>query len=111
MICHSSPWQNEGRDVNMIRMIFKLLVLPIWLSMCLLSGLMDVILRLYSFCGGIFYTFLFLCLILALVSNQWTNLGILSVFMLGAIILTIFLGVVGGIIEVWKDRLKTFLNI
>ena len=110
MICHSSPWQNEGRDVNIIRMIFKLLVLPIWLSMCLLSGLMDVILRLYSFCGGIFYTFLFFCLILALVSNQWTNLGILSVFMLGAIIITVFVGVVGAIMEVWKDRLKTFLT-
>lgn len=110
MICHSSPWQNEGRDVNMIRMIFKLLVLPIWLSMCLLSGLMDVILRLYSFFGGIFYTFLSLCLILALVSNQWTNLGILAGFMLGAIILTVFVGALGAIIEVWKVRLKIFLD-
>ena len=93
----------------MIKMILKLLVLPIWLVLCLLSGLLDVVLRLYSLGAGIFYMFLFLCLILALVSNQWTNLGILSGFLVGAIILTVFIGIVGATIEVWKDRVKAFL--
>lgn len=35
----------------MIKMILKLLVLPIWLVLCLLSGLLDVVLRLYSLGG------------------------------------------------------------
>ena len=94
----------------MIKMILKMLVLPICLILCLLSGLMDVVLRFYSFCAGIFYAFLFLCLILALISNQWKNLGIISGFLVGAIVLTVFVGVVGATIEVWKDRVKEFLT-
>ena len=93
----------------MIRMILKLLLLPVCLILYLLSGLMDLVLRIYSFGAGIFYTFLFVCLILALVSKQWTNLGILSGFLIGALLLTLLIGVVGAIIEVWKDRIKTFL--
>lgn len=109
MICLSSPLQNEGKDINMIRTILKLLILPIWLILCLLSGLMDVVLRLYSLSAGIFYLFLIICFILALVSKQLTNLGILSGFLIGALLLTLLIGVVGAIIEVWKDRIKTFL--
>lgn len=109
MICHSSLWQNEGRDVNMIRMILKLLILPIWLILCLLSGVMDMVLRLYSLSAGIFYLFLIICFILALVSKQWTNLKILSGFLVGAIMITVFIGIVGAAIEIWKDRVKAFL--
>ena len=93
----------------MIRLILKLLVLPIWLILCLLSGLMEVVLRLYSFGAGIFYMFLIVCFILALVSKQWMNLGILSGFLVGAIILTLFIGIVGATIEIWKDRAKNFV--
>ena len=92
----------------MIRMILKLLILPIYLILCLLCGLMEMVLRVYSFGAGVFYTFLFVCLILALVSNQWTNLGILSVFLVGITITTVFVGIVGAIIEIWKDKAKAF---
>jgi len=108
MICLSSPLQNEGKDENMIRMILKLMVLPVYLILCLLCGLMDVVLRIYSFGAGIFYLFLFVCLILALISNQWANLAILSGFLVGIIIVTVFVGIVGAIIEIWKDRAKAF---
>ena len=56
------------------------------------------------------YTFLFVCLILALVSKQWTNFGILSGFLIGTTILTVLLAVVGSAIEVWKEKLKAFLS-
>lgn len=102
-------WQNEGRDVNMIKMILKLMVLPVYLILCLLGGLMDVVLRLYSFGAGIFYLFLIICFILALVSKQWTNLKILSGFLVGAIMITVFIGIVGAAIEIWKDRVKDFM--
>lgn len=94
----------------MIRMILKLLVLPVCFILYLLSGLMDLVLRIYSFGAGILYTFLFVCLILALVSNQWKNFGILSGFLIGATILTVLLGIVGAIIEVWKEKVKAFLR-
>ena len=94
----------------MLRMILKLLVLPVYLVLCFLCGVMDVVLRLYSFGAGIFYLFLFVCLILALISNQWVNLAILSGFLLGTLILTVFIGVVGAAIEIWKDRVKAFLS-
>ena len=110
MICHSSPWQNEGRDVIMIRMILRLLVLPAYLIVCLLCALMDVVLRLYSFGAGIFYLFLIICFILALVSKQWTNFGILSGFLIGTTILTVLLAVVGSAIEVGKEKVKAFLS-
>ena len=56
------------------------------------------------------YTFLFVCLILALVSKQWTNFGILSGFLIGTTILTVLLAVVGSAIEVWKEKVKAFLS-
>lgn len=93
----------------MIRLILKLLVLPIWLILCLLSGLMDLAMRLYSFGAGIFYLFLVICIIIALVSKQWMNLGILSGLLVCGLLLTVVIGVVGAIIEGWKDRAQNFI--
>ena len=94
----------------MIRMILKLLVLPVCFILYLLSGLMDLVLRIYSFGAGILYTFLFVCFILELFSKQWTNFGILSGFLIGTTILTVLLAVVGSAIEVWKEKVKAFLS-
>ena len=73
------------------------------------SGLMDLAMRLYSFGAGIFYLFLVICIIIALVSKQWMNLGILSGLLVCGLLLTVVIGVVGTIIEGWKDRAQNFI--
>lgn len=109
MICHNLRWQNEGRVNCMGRLILKIIALPVCLLLYLLGGIYDVGLRVYSLGAGIVYLLLFACVLLATVSGQWLSAGILVGIVFGLIVLTIGVGVIGAVIEVWKDKIKFFL--
>ena len=92
------------------RLLMKIIVLPVSLFLRLLSGVFEISLRLYSFCAGIVYLFLFICLILAIASGQWMNVGILVGITAGAVFVTVLVGIAGATIEVLKDKTKSLVG-
>ena len=106
MICHNLRWRNEGRSESMKKMILKIFALPVYLILCLLSGLLDIGLRVYCYGAGIVYWFLFICLLLAVICKQWLNVGIFVGIIGVAMLVTFWVGIVVATIEIWKDKLK-----
>lgn len=91
----------------MRKIILKIFAMPVYLILCLLSGLIDIGLRVYCYGAGIVYWFLFICLLLAVICKQWLNVGIFVGIIVVATFVTVLVGIVVATIEVWKDKLKT----
>lgn len=95
----------------MRKIILKILAMPVYLILCLLSGLIDVGLRVYCYGAGIVYWFLFVCLLLAVICKQWLNVGIFVGIIVVVMLVTVLVGIVVATIEVWKDRIGAFLVV
>ena len=93
----------------MVRVFLKVGAILVCLLLYLLGGIYDVGLRIYSLGAGIVYLLLFVCVLLAVVSGQWTSAGILVGIILGLVALTTFVGITGAVLEVWKTKIKFFL--
>ena len=93
----------------MVRVFLKIVAIPVCVLLYLIGGIFDVGLRAYSLCAGIVYLLLFACVLLAVVSGQCMNVGILVGIILGLVALTTFVGITGVVLEVWKTKIKFFL--
>jgi len=98
---------------NMIRLelkiLLKILVVPICIILCAVAILMKFIMHLYSYGAGLFINFIILCLVLAAITQEWQNFGILAGFLIAAILLTLCVGVVYSMILIWRDEVKDFI--
>ena len=79
------------------------------LLLYLLGGIYDVGLRIYSLGAGIAYLLLFACVLLAVVIGQWTSVGILMGIIFGMAVLTALVGITGTVLEIWKDKIRSFI--
>lgn len=93
----------------MIRFGLKILALPICFVLCVLGILSELLLNLYSYGAGLFINFIILCLILAAVTQEWMNFGILAGILLVAILLTLCIGIIYSGIAILKDSVKDFI--
>ena len=93
----------------MVRVFLKVGAILVCLLLYLLGGIYDVGLRIYSLGVGIVYLLFFVCVLLALESEQWTSAGILVGIILGMFVLTALVGITGAVLEVWKTKIKFFL--
>ena len=94
----------------MVRVFLKVGAILVCLLLYLLGGIYDVGLRIYSLGAGIVYLLLFVCVLLAVVSGQWMNVGILVGIILGLVALTTFVGITGVVLEVWKNKIRSFIT-
>ena len=91
------------------RLILKIIAVPVCILLYLLGGIYDVGLRVYSLGAGIVYLTLFVCVLLAVISGQWMNAGILVGIILGMVVLTAFVGITGAAFEIWKTKIRNFI--
>ena len=95
----------------MVRVFLKVGAIQVCLLLYLLGGIYDVGLRIYSLGAGIVYLLLFVCVLLAVVSGQWTSAGILVGIILGMFVLTALVGIAGAVLEVWKNKIRSFIMV
>lgn len=93
----------------MIRFGLKILVLPLLVVFCVLSILAELVMKVYSLGMGIFINFILICVVLAVISQQWMNLGIFVGIIVAIAVLTLLVGLVSATVEIWKDNLKDFI--
>lgn len=109
MTCPNLPGQNkEGK--RMLRFFMKLLAIPVYLVLCVLCLLADLLMRLYSFGVGIIGLFLVLFVVLAMIWRQWYNVGAFVVMLVLIAGFTFAIGLFAATIEIWRDRLKGFIE-
>lgn len=94
----------------MIRVVLKVAALPVFIILCIAEMIMDLGLRLYSFGAGIIYTILGLFVVLAIVMQQWYNVGIFSAMIFLMVLITFFVGVIAAVIGIWMDKLKDIIT-
>ena len=90
----------------MVKILMKMLLLPAYLLLRLVGLIYDLGLRVYSVGAGIFYLYLFVFLVLAVMCQQWRNVLILSLIIGVAMLITVVLGIIGAFIEAGKERVK-----
>ena len=94
----------------MLRFIVKLLAMPVYLFLCVLCLLVDLLMRLYSFGVGIIGLLLIVFVVLATIWQQWYNVGAFVVMLVLIAGFTFCIGLFGATIEIWRDRLKGFIE-
>lgn len=94
----------------MLRFIVKLLAMPVYLVLCVLCLLVDLLMRLYSFGVGIIGLLLIVFVVLAMIWQQWYNVGAFVVMLVLIAAFTFFIGLFGATIEIWRDRLKGYIE-
>lgn len=87
----------------------KILALPVCLILSILSVFMELLVRAYSLGAGLLINFIVICLVLAIISQQWLNFGILAGIFGVIAVLTLCVGLVAATVEIWRDRLKNFI--
>lgn len=90
----------------MVKILMKMLLLPAYLLLRLVGLIYDLGLRVYSVGAGIFYLYLFVFLVLAVMCQQWRNVLILTLIIGVAMFITVVLGIIGAFIEAGKERVK-----
>ena len=56
----------------------KILALPVCLILSILSVFMELLMRTFSLGAGLLINFIVICLVLAIISQQWMNFGIFA---------------------------------
>ena len=87
----------------------KILALPICLILSILSVFMELLMRVYSLGVGLLINFIVICLVLAIISQQWMNFGIFAGIFGVIAVLTLCVGLVAATVEIWRDNLKEFI--
>ena len=94
----------------MIRFGLQILAVPLLIVFCVLSILAELMMKVYSLGMGIFINFILICVVLAIVSQQWMNLGIFVGILVAIAVLTLLVGLVSATVEIWRDNLKAFIT-
>jgi DNA topoisomerase IA len=94
----------------MIRFGLKILAVPLLIVFCVLSILAELMMKVYSLGMGIFINFVLICVVLAVVSQQWMNLGIFVGILAAIVVLTLLVGLVSATVEIWRDNLKASIS-
>ncbi len=92
-----------------MRALKKILALPVFLVLIVAVGLLHVALKCGSWVGGIYFGFMGLCTVLALITEQWLNLRIFIVMIgCGA---GVFIGAttILAFAEIARDDVKEFM--
>lgn len=92
-----------------MKMLMKLLVLPVWLVLAIVSKAMDIAMKVYCYGLSAVGILLVLSLVVALVGGRWNNVGIVALITVGVILITVAVGLVGAMIEIGRDRVKCLL--
>ena len=87
----------------------KILAVPLLVVFCVLSVLAELIMKACSLVMGIFINFILICVVLAVVSQQWMNLGIFVAILAAIAVLTLLVGLVSATVEIRRDNLKAFI--
>ena len=93
----------------MIRIGLKVLALPICLFLSILSVFVELMMRAYSLGVGLLINLIVICIVLAIISQQWMNFGIFAGIFGVIAVLTLCVGLVAATVEIWRDRLKNFI--
>jgi len=67
---------------------------------------LDQVAKVYSLIVGVFYLLMGICVILAIVSQQWTALGILGILIAVSIVLFLAIGESMVLLERMKEMIK-----
>ena len=94
----------------MVKILMKILLLPAYLLLRIVGLIYDLGLRVYSVGAGIFYLYLLIFLVVAIMCQQWRNVLILTLIIGVAMLITVVLGIIGSFIEVGKERVKLAMS-
>ncbi|MCF0129560.1 MAG: hypothetical protein HUJ70_13345 [Pseudobutyrivibrio sp.] len=92
-----------------MRIILRIVLSPVVLVLWALELVIDGGLKVYSFAAALFYKLLAICVIVAVIGQNWTGLGILGVLFLLSISVILFGGVLMGILAGARDGLKSVM--
>ena len=67
---------NRERKERLMRVIFKICILPVILILSMMKLLLDVAERVYCLVAGVAINALIVCVVLALITGQWLALGV-----------------------------------
>ncbi len=93
-----------------MKLILKLLVLPVIIILCVVKVVLNLALRIYCLGASIAFKYLALFLLLALAFSQWQNLAILGAITLGVILITLGIGFVVAQVEILRKGLIRFVR-
>ena len=89
-----------------MKMIMKIVAVPVLMVLTVLNWLINGAARVYAVVLALFYQVLAICGVMALIKHQWTSLGILVV-MFGLSLGVVFgAGTIMAIVDDAKDNLK-----
>ena len=93
---------NRERKERLMRVIFKICILPVILILSMMKLLLDVAERVYCLVAGVAINALIVCVVLALITGQWLALGVFGALFL--VLMAVLFG--AGTITVMIDNLR-----
>lgn len=88
-----------------LKMILKLLLLPVYLIVCFVKTWVDLLAKLGCIMLGLFYLLMLCIFIMLICQHQWVQLGIATAFSFAAFLASLLLVAAGTALDVIGDRI------